>query len=108
MLENSPKNKQRVMIVAGESSGDLHGSNLIQAAAANHPQLEFFGVGGERMRAAGCQIVFPSDELSVMGLVEVFSQLQGCQAGRSSDSLLYQSEGVGLAKWSGEDDCRTG
>lgn len=75
MLESSQKNKQRVMIVAGESSGDLHGSNLIQAAAANHPQLEFFGVGGERMRAAGCQIVFPSDELSVMGLVEVFAQL---------------------------------
>lgn len=75
MSENSVKNKRRVMIVAGESSGDLHGSNLIQAAAENHPQLEFFGVGGERMRTAGCRILFPSDDLSVMGLVEVFSQL---------------------------------
>lgn len=63
------------MIVAGESSGDLHGSNLIMAAADNCPQLMFFGVGGDRMRAAGCQIVFPSDELSVMGVVEVVAQL---------------------------------
>lgn len=63
------------MIVAGEASGDLHGSNLIKSAAENYPQLKFFGVGGERMRKAGCQIVFPSDELSVMGLVEVFSHL---------------------------------
>ncbi|HEY5673718.1 MAG TPA: lipid-A-disaccharide synthase [Malonomonas sp.] len=68
------KNRQ-VMIVAGESSGDLHGSNLLKAAAELDPQLQFFGVGGERMRTAGCRIVFPSDDLSVMGLVEVFGQL---------------------------------
>lgn len=66
---------RRAMIVAGESSGDLHGSNLLRAAAELDPQLQFFGVGGDRMRAAGCRIVFPSDQLSVMGLVEVFGQL---------------------------------
>ena len=65
----------RVMIVAGEASGDLHGSNLVQAAAEHHPELSFFGVGGDKMSAAGCQIVFPSDELSVMGVVEVAWQL---------------------------------
>jgi len=74
MSANEEENR-RVMIVAGESSGDLHGSNLLRAAAELDPQLRFFGVGGERMRAAGCRIVFPSDELSVMGLVEVFGQL---------------------------------
>lgn len=70
--ENS---NRRAMIVAGESSGDLHGSNLLLAAAESDPQLQFFGVGGDRMRAAGCRIVFPSEQLSVMGLVEVFGQL---------------------------------
>jgi lipid-A-disaccharide synthase len=65
----------RVMIVAGEASGDLHGSNLVQAAAEHHPELSFFGVGGDKMSAAGCRIVFPSDELSVMGVVEVAWQL---------------------------------
>ena len=74
MSANEEENR-RVMIVAGESSGDLHGSNLLRAAAELDSQLRFFGVGGERMRAAGCRIVFPSDELSVMGLVEVFGQL---------------------------------
>jgi len=63
------------MVVAGESSGDLHGSNLVAAATKAYPQLDFFGVGGDRMQSAGCQIVFPSDELSVMGLAEVFFQL---------------------------------
>ncbi|MDB4470680.1 lipid-A-disaccharide synthase [Deltaproteobacteria bacterium] len=67
--------QRKIMIVAGESSGDLHGSNLLQAAAESFPQLDFFGVGGERMRAAGCRIIFPSDQLSVMGLVEVVAQL---------------------------------
>lgn len=67
--------EHNVMIVAGESSGDLHGSNLIKAAAGNHPALRFFGVGGQRMVDAGCRILFPSEELSVMGVVEVFKQL---------------------------------
>lgn len=75
MYENTDKQDRRIMIVAGESSGDLHGSNLLRAAAENYPQLTFFGVGGERMKAAGCRIVFPSDELSVMGLIEVLFQL---------------------------------
>ena len=75
MHAKTENQSRRVMIVAGESSGDLHGSNLLRAAADSYPQLEFFGVGGDRMRDAGCQIVFPSDQLSVMGLVEVFFQL---------------------------------
>lgn len=66
--------KRRILIVAGESSGDLHGGNLIRAAGDVAPGLSFFGVGGRRMQEAGCRIIFPSDELSVMGLVEVVSQ----------------------------------
>jgi lipid-A-disaccharide synthase len=69
------KEHNDIMIVAGESSGDLHGSNLIKAAAENHPSLHFFGVGGQRMKEAGCRILFPSEELSVMGVVEVVRQL---------------------------------
>jgi len=66
---------KKVLIVAGEASGDLHGGNLLRAAGVLCPHLEFFGVGGEGMKQAGCRLIFPSDELSVMGLVEVFSQL---------------------------------
>lgn len=73
--ETADRSVRRALIVAGESSGDLHGGNLIRAAAEHDPQLQFFGVGGERMRAAGCRIIFPAEELSVMGLVEVVAQL---------------------------------
>ncbi len=75
MSSTSPDKSRKVMIVAGEASGDLHGSHLIQAAAEHHPQLSFFGVGGDKMCAAGCRILFPADELSVMGIVEVVSHL---------------------------------
>ncbi|MFO7813939.1 MAG: lipid-A-disaccharide synthase [Pelovirga sp.] len=69
--------KSRVMIVAGESSGDLHGSNLLKAAAAKYPDIYFFGVGGRRMKEKGCDILIPSDELSVMGVSEVLGRLPG-------------------------------
>lgn len=63
--------KRRALIVTGEASGDLHGGNLIRAAREIDPELSFFGVGGSRMAAAGCEILIPGEELAVMGLVEV-------------------------------------
>lgn len=63
--------KRRALIVTGEASGDLHGGNLIRAAREIDPGLSFFGVGGSRMAAAGCEILIPGEELAVMGLVEV-------------------------------------
>ena len=75
MVQADIGQSRRVMIVSGEASGDLHGSHLIKAAGEHHPYLKFYGVGGDKMRAAGCRILFPSDELSVMGLVEVVRQL---------------------------------
>ncbi len=75
MQEEHSERVKNVLIVAGEASGDLHGSNLIKAAAEHHPQLQFFGVGGDKMAAAGCRILFPANELSVMGLTEVIGRL---------------------------------
>jgi len=62
---------RRAMIVTGEASGDLHGANLIRAAQVIDPELSFFGVGGEQMAAAGCEIIIPGKTISVMGIVEV-------------------------------------
>lgn len=67
-VSNSPR---RALIVTGEASGDLHGANLIRASRAIDPSLTFFGIGGSRMAAAGCEILIPGEELAVMGLVEV-------------------------------------
>lgn len=65
----------RVLLVAGEASGDLHAANLLRALRAAHPAVEAFGVGGERLREAGLECVARSEELSVMGLAEVVREL---------------------------------
>jgi len=67
----SMSDQRRVMVVAGEASGDLHGANLIRAAREVDPGLVFYGVAGRRMAAEGCEVLIPSEELAVMGLVEV-------------------------------------
>jgi lipid-A-disaccharide synthase len=61
----------RVAIVAGEHSGDQLGAALIAALRERVPALSCFGVAGPRMRTAGCEVWASSEELSVMGLVEV-------------------------------------
>jgi lipid-A-disaccharide synthase len=61
------------MIVAGEASGDLHGSYLVRAAREQSPSLEFFGTGGERLRAAGTDLLFDLEHMSLMGISEVVS-----------------------------------
>lgn len=68
---NLNESAKRIMIVTGEASGDLHGANLIKAAKALSGNMSFFGVGGQKMAEAGCDIVIPGEELAVMGLVEV-------------------------------------
>jgi lipid-A-disaccharide synthase len=94
----------RILISAGEASGDMYGAQLIRAlqdrlagqpvaelrsaerpraavptqvvpAKTEHAQIEFFGVGGEKMRAAGCDTVVDARDLSVVGITEILSHL---------------------------------
>lgn len=62
---------RKILISAGEASGDLYAAGLVQALAARHPGLEFFGCAGPRMQAAGVRAVVDAAALSVVGLVEV-------------------------------------
>lgn len=61
----------RLMIVAGEASGDLHGANLVTELKKIQPDIDCYGLGGEHMRKAGVDIYVNVSELSVVGLVEV-------------------------------------
>ena len=65
----------RILISAGEASGEMYGAQLIQALHRRDPSLEFFGVGGERMRAAGCDTVVDAKDLAVVGIAEILSHL---------------------------------
>jgi lipid-A-disaccharide synthase len=53
----------------------MYGAQLIEALHRREPQLEFFGVGGDRMRAAGCDTVVDAKDLSVVGITEILSHL---------------------------------
>ncbi len=64
----------RVMIVAGEASGDLHGSFLVSEMMAVHPSLHFFGIGGDKMKAAGVKLLAHAAQIGVVGISEVFSK----------------------------------
>ncbi len=65
----------RIGIVAGEASGDILGSSLMQAIKRKHPEVTFEGVGGPLMIAEGFNSHIPMDRLSVMGFVEPLKRL---------------------------------
>jgi lipid-A-disaccharide synthase len=65
----------RILISAGEASGEMYGAGLIEALKRHDPSLEFFGVGGQRMRDAGCDTVVEAKDLAVVGITEILSHL---------------------------------
>jgi lipid-A-disaccharide synthase len=65
----------KLLLVAGEASGDLHAANLLAALRQLTDGVIAFGVGGERLRAVGLECLARSEELSVMGIAEVAREL---------------------------------
>jgi lipid-A-disaccharide synthase len=81
----------QILISAGEASGEMYGAQLIEAlrraaelrsagrtnasAPTRALQLDFFGAGGERMLAAGCEIVVDAKDLAVVGITEILGRL---------------------------------
>ena len=70
-----PAVARRVVLCAGETSGDQLGAGLIAELRARFPGAEFAGIGGDAMRAAGLDAWFDAGELAVMGLAEVLAHL---------------------------------
>jgi lipid-A-disaccharide synthase len=73
----NPKSKIRVMIVAGEASGDKHGAALARHLAQQSTETEFelFGSGGEEMRAAGVETLVDAKEVAIIGIPEILGAL---------------------------------
>lgn len=62
---------EKIFLIAGEASGDLLGSKLIRELKILKPQTQFIGVGGKLMKEQGLISIFPMEELSIMGIMEV-------------------------------------
>jgi lipid-A-disaccharide synthase len=73
MVEVGPK---RVLLVAGEASGDLHGGFLVQELQRQMPGVKIAGVGGDHLRSRGIDILADVRLLSAAGLVEIISSLR--------------------------------
>ncbi len=66
---------KKILIIAGEASGDLHGANLVKALHEQAPDLLVYGVGSRRMREAGVQMLADASEISVVGATEVLTHI---------------------------------
>ncbi len=70
-----PKTMKKILIIAGEASGDLHGANLVQELKKQDPTLAFYGVGSRRMREAGVRMLADASQISVVGATEVLTHI---------------------------------
>ena len=75
MLNKREAKMKKYFIIAGEPSGDLHGSKLIRAIKNLHPNSSFMGHGGNKMKNEGMRIIEHIDDLSIMGFTEVLRHL---------------------------------
>lgn len=66
---------KKVMLVAGEVSGDLHGAHLVGALKKIDPEIEFFGVGGDGLQGRGMRLLHHIRSLSVVGISEALRKL---------------------------------
>lgn len=75
--------RRRIMIVAGEASGDLHGGDLARELLALNPGCDLFGIAGAQMRAAGVHPIARMEDIHGLGLSELASTI-----GRTASSFL--------------------
>ncbi|TLY27770.1 MAG: hypothetical protein E6K56_11035 [Ignavibacteria bacterium] len=106
----------RVLMIAGEPSGDLHGSGVVRELKRRDPRCEVFGIGGDKMQAAGMELGenARSHRQSAKARGGCPHRLPGFQpavckvrAGAQSENrLLYQPPGLGMEPRPGEKDER--
>ncbi len=69
-------NGVKIMLVAGEASGDMHGAHLAHALLERNPGVRLMGMGGAMMKEAGVRLLFNPTSISAMGFVEVLRSVQ--------------------------------
>jgi len=82
----------RILLSAGEASGDRLGAGLALALRALRPDAELFGMGGERMAAAGVRLLARSSDVAVVGITEVLGRLPALLRARRALALALEAE----------------
>ena len=90
--------RRKLMLVVGEPSGDAHAAALVRALRERGGEFDLFGATGPLMREAGVETIVDSDELAIMGIVEVsrvlpkfvraFRKLRSAAIERSPDAVV--------------------
>ena len=70
-----PGHHAPLLMVAAEASGDHHGAALVRALHERFPHLQVYGLGGDRMRAAGVDTLFDIQALNVVGVAEILAKV---------------------------------
>src|SRR6478735_5004504 len=83
---------RKVLMVAGEVSGDLQGAHLARALVALCPDLQLIGAGGQQMRAAGVDLRFETTQFACMGLIEPLRYLLPLHGLMRKIKALIESE----------------
>ena len=83
---------QKILIVSGEPSGDLHASNLVKDLKKLNPDRSFFGMGGQLSKDAGVEVMFDISGLALVGLVEVIKNI--FVVGRAYKAVLAGADSV--------------
>lgn len=73
--DNLNEGNRNIFIVAGEASGDMYGADLVKEMLNIYPDLCFYGIGGNKLKEAGVELIADAAKISVVGLTEVLSKL---------------------------------
>ncbi len=65
---------KNLLVIAGEDSGDMHAADVIRALRERLPDIQLWGIGGDRLRAEGVELLHDTREMDVLGIVDVLKQ----------------------------------
>lgn len=91
------KVSRKILFIAGEASGDLHGAALIRELKNSDNNLSFHGIGGDKMRSEGMLLVEHINNMAYLGFVEVIKHLPHINRIKRKLLDLVQNEGINMA-----------
>ncbi len=89
-----PQKNKNLLIIAGEVSGDLIGASLVKELKKMDADLNLAGIGGNRMKTAGSELIFHIDQMSFLGFAEVLKHLPFIRKVRSRIIALAEERQI--------------